>query len=117
MTDDPDLRIATSLMDYLFRRLAVEYLTPEERAELNILTTGERSQPTLPGVEEAATETRQGHDVPPDPPSVPSVAQFAALLSTGSEIDAPLCMMCGIAMRRAGSCFVCTDCGATSGCS
>ncbi len=88
MTDDPDLRIATSIIDYLFRRLAVEYLTPAERAELNILTTGERSQPTLPGVEEMATETRQGH-----------------------------CMTCGVSMRRAGSCYVCTDCGATSGCS
>ncbi|MBL78434.1 MAG: ribonucleoside-diphosphate reductase, adenosylcobalamin-dependent [Acidimicrobiaceae bacterium] len=120
MTDDPDLRIATSIIDYLFRRLAVEYLTPAERAELNILTTGERSQPTLPGVEETATETRQGHDVPPDPPSVPSAGQFAAQLadggSTGSA-DAPLCMTCGVSMRRAGSCYVCTDCGATSGCS
>ncbi len=120
MTDDPDLRIATSIIDYLFRRLAVEYLTPAERAELNILTTGERSQPTLPGVEETATETRQGHDVPPDPPTVPSAGQFAAQLadggSTGSA-DAPLCMTCGVSMRRAGSCYVCTDCGATSGCS
>jgi hypothetical protein len=52
MTDDPDIRFASSLMDYLFRRLAVEYLTYEERAELGILTTGERTQPTLPGVEE-----------------------------------------------------------------
>jgi ribonucleoside-diphosphate reductase alpha chain len=116
MTDDPDLRISTSIIDYLFRRLAVEYLTPAERAELNILTTDERSQPTLPGVEEAATETRQGLDLPPDPPTVPSAAQFAAQLSRAS-VDAPLCMMCGIAMRRAGSCYVCTDCGATSGCS
>ena len=38
MTDDPDLRIANSLMDYIFRRLAVDYLSPEERAELSILT-------------------------------------------------------------------------------
>jgi ribonucleoside-diphosphate reductase alpha chain len=120
MTDDPDLRISTSIIDYLFRRLAVEYLTPAERAELNILTTDERSQPTLPGVEEAATETRQGLDLPPDPPTVPSAAQFAAQFAaqlSRASADAPLCMMCGIAMRRAGSCYVCTDCGATSGCS
>ncbi|MDP6760310.1 MAG: vitamin B12-dependent ribonucleotide reductase [Acidimicrobiales bacterium] len=117
MTDDPDLRIASSIIDYLFRRLAVEYLTPEERAELNILTTNERTQPTLPGVEESTTETTQGQDVPPDPPSVPSATQFAARLSSDSSPDAPLCMMCGIAMQRAGSCYVCTDCGATSGCS
>jgi ribonucleoside-diphosphate reductase alpha chain len=118
MTDDPDLRIASSIIDYLFRRLAVEYLTFEERAELNILTTSERTQPTLPGVEESTTETRQGSDVPPDPPTVPSPAQFAAQLALGSAgADAPLCMQCGVAMQRAGSCYVCTDCGATSGCS
>ena len=64
MTDDPDLRIASSILDYIFRRLAVDYLSFEERAELGILTTGERTQPTLPGVEETATETRQGSDVP-----------------------------------------------------
>ena len=118
MTDDPDLRIATSIIDYLFRRLAVEYMSVEERAELNILTTSERTQPTLPGVEESVAETRQGSDVPPDPPTVPSPAQFAAQLALGSRgADAPLCMQCGVAMQRAGSCYVCTDCGATSGCS
>ncbi|MEE2697257.1 MAG: vitamin B12-dependent ribonucleotide reductase, partial [Actinomycetota bacterium] len=117
ITDDPDLRISTSIIDYLFRRLAVEYLTPDERAELNILTSDERRQPTLPGIVETATETRQGIDMPPDPPSVPSVAQFAAQLSPDSSYDAPLCMTCGVSMRRAGSCFVCTDCGSTSGCS
>jgi ribonucleoside-diphosphate reductase alpha chain len=123
MTDDPDLRISTSLIDYLFRRLAVEYLSPEERAELNILTTSERTQPTLPGVEESATETRQGNDVPADPPTVPSASQFAAQLSLAdapsvrASANAPLCMQCGVAMQRAGSCYVCTDCGATSGCS
>ncbi len=55
ITDDPDLRIATSLVDYIFRRLAVDYLPMEERAELGILSTAERMQPTLPGVEEMAT--------------------------------------------------------------
>jgi ribonucleoside-diphosphate reductase alpha chain len=55
MTDDPDLRIAQSLVDYIFRRLAVDYLPLEERSELGVLTTGERLQPTLPGVEEFTT--------------------------------------------------------------
>ena len=72
ITDDPDLRIATSILDYIFRRLAVNYLRYEERAELGILTTGERTQPTLPGVEETVVETRQGQDVPADPPSFDS---------------------------------------------
>jgi ribonucleoside-diphosphate reductase alpha chain len=57
ITDDPELRIATSLVDYIFRRLAVDYLPMEERAELGVLSTAERMQPTLPGVEETATES------------------------------------------------------------
>ena len=72
ITDDADLRIATSILDYIFRRLAVNYLSYEERAELGILTTGERTQPTLPGVEETVVQTSQGQDVPADPPSIDS---------------------------------------------
>jgi ribonucleoside-diphosphate reductase alpha chain len=125
MTDDPDIRIASSLLDYLFRRLAVEYLPAAERTELNILTTGERTQPTLPGVEEAATETRMGGDVTPDPPSSrhnPSIdlrppSAELVLDHDRAAADAPLCMTCGIHMQRAGSCYVCPDCGTTSGCS
>ena len=66
MTDDPDIRFATSLVDYIFRRLAVEYLTYEKREAMGILTVGERTQPTLPGVEEASTPTAQSLDLPPD---------------------------------------------------
>ena len=87
-------------MDYLFRRLAVMYLSHEERVGLGILTTGERTQPTLPGVEEQVTETVQGHDIAP-----------------AAVADAPFCMTCGVPMQRAGSCYVCGDCGTTSGCS
>jgi ribonucleoside-diphosphate reductase alpha chain len=58
ITDDPELRIATSLVDYIFRRLAVDYLPVAERLELGVLSTAERMQPTLPGVEETATESR-----------------------------------------------------------
>ena len=180
ITDDPDIRIATSLMDYLFRKLAVMYLTAEERAALGVYTTGERTQPTLPGVEEQVAETEQGHDLPPDPPSIPSPAQLMAQLDFSAAaapsepaasarpeaerkgrgslvsrealseavaraarerseqererdasarggdthlrglagaLDAPFCMTCGVPMRRAGSCYVCAACGATSGCS
>ena len=54
MTDDPELRFASSLVDYIFRRLAVEYMDSRERMELGVQTVHERMQPTLPGVEEAA---------------------------------------------------------------
>lgn len=117
MTDDPDLRIASSITDYLFRRLAVEYLTFEERQGLNILTSGERTQPTLPGVVESVTQNVQGQDIAPDPKSVPSASQLEAEMKSENLLDSPLCMQCGIHMQRAGSCFVCSDCGSTSGCS
>jgi ribonucleoside-diphosphate reductase alpha chain len=145
MTDDPDIRIATSLLDYIFRRLAVDYMSFEERAELGILTTRERTQPTLPGVEETATESRQGGDVPADPKSIPSASELAASMEASSNppslleragvtdpsparpnaavspqqphADAPYCMQCGVQMIRAGSCHACPSCGSTSGCS
>ncbi len=143
MTDDPEIRIANSLMDYLFRRLAVMYLDPETRSSMGILTTDERTQPTLPGVEEQVTPTVQGGDIPPDPPTVPSPSQLVAQLEFGAETaptepaaedrptkaitpatnrnpslsNAPFCMTCGVPMQRAGACFVCGDCGTTSGCS
>jgi ribonucleoside-diphosphate reductase alpha chain len=125
MTDDPEIRIANSLMDYLFRKLAVMYLSQEERAELNILTVAERTQPTLPGVEETVTETRQGHELPADPPSVESASTLidtveATVTRSHTEVrhsDAPMCMQCGVQMVRAGSCHACPSCGTTSGCS
>jgi len=123
MTDDPDIRIANSLMDYLFRRLAIEYLSPEERSELNILTTAERMQPTLPGVEETVVETRQGSDVAPDPKTIPSASTLidtVEVTRSHTEVrhsDAPMCMQCGVQMVRAGSCHACPSCGTTSGCS
>ena len=119
MTDDPDIRFASSLVDYIFRRLAVEYLTLEERTDLGIFTIHERSQPTLPGVDEATTPTHSGDVLPPEdrapsssmaPPDVPT-------LPADREVEAMLCYVCGDIMQRAGSCYACPSCGATSGCS
>ncbi|MCC6225890.1 MAG: vitamin B12-dependent ribonucleotide reductase [Microthrixaceae bacterium] len=114
MTDDPEVRIATSLIDYLFRRLAIEYLGVEERHQLGIFSVSERLQPTLPGVEEAVVSSRTGHDVAVDPPSGP---RLEAATRVATAPDAPLCMQCGVRMQRAGSCYSCAECGATSGCS
>jgi ribonucleoside-diphosphate reductase alpha chain len=112
MTDDPDLRIAASLVDYIFRRLAVDYLSYEERSELGILTTGERLQPTLPGVEEVATPSSGLVE-----PVVTGPAEPAAVGPALSHADAPYCYQCGVQMQRAGSCHACPSCGTTSGCS
>jgi ribonucleoside-diphosphate reductase alpha chain len=124
MTDDPELRIAQSLVDYIFRRLAVDYLPLDERSELGVLTSGERLQPTLPGVEEFTTPSTSLVDggmlveeTGPRP-----VAQAPALPAPGrlphmGTSDAPYCYQCGVQMQRAGSCHACPSCGTTSGCS
>jgi len=136
MTDDPDIRFAASIMDYLFRRMALEYLTYAEREELGIFSIDERLQPTLPGVEESSYISSTGSDVAADPKSIPSVEELVTQLEMGiapvapvsdhsAEIarkaqkhsDAPMCMQCGVQMNRAGSCHACPSCGSTSGCS
>ena len=89
MTDDPDIRFASSLMDYLFRRLAVEYLTYDERAELGIMSVGERLQPTLPGVEETVVETTQGYDMVSDPKTIPSANELATQIELGLAPEGP----------------------------
>src|SRR5271170_7466395 len=84
ITDDADLRIATSLVDYIFRRLAVDYLPLEERAELGVLSSAERMQPTLPGVEEEATQSSSVVEAE----SILSAAAAASEISGGPN-DAP----------------------------
>ena len=113
LTDDPQLRIATSIVDYIFRRMALEYLPLAERTELGVLSVDERTEPPLPGLESASVSSAIGAEPTPDPPSHPS--EFSANPSVGYR-DAPLCMTCGDRMVRAGSCFACRSCGATSGC-
>ena len=126
MTDDPDIRFATSLVDYIFRRLAVTYLPKDEREELGILTVDERLQPTLPGVEESVAPSEPGLDMlPPEDrapsaslPAAPGQATMAAAAEAGSTIrETVICHVCGDIMQRAGSCHACPSCGATSGCS
>ncbi len=115
ITDDPDLRIASSLVDFIFRRLALDYLPYDERVELGILSTGERKQPTLPGLEDieladAAKREQERFGEGGD--------SLAAVYPTSLEDhDAPFCYSCGNIMQRAGSCYACPSCGATSGCS
>jgi ribonucleoside-diphosphate reductase alpha chain len=119
MTDDADLRIATSLVDYIFRRLALEYLSPTEREELGVLSTSERIQPTFPEIDEQSTPTI---NLPVQQSLMeisdkPSTNETSGLLSRSPQRDAPMCYQCGNSMQRAGSCYVCSSCGATSGCS
>ncbi len=130
MTDDADIRISQSIMDYIFRRLSLDYLPYDKREALGIFSADERAA-TVAGygapvaiapaadldvvVEDAATEAEVI-----TPKAAPMEAHSSAELLeqiTGTASDAPLCMTCGIKMRPAGSCYVCEGCGSTSGCS
>ena len=137
LTDDPDVRMAQSVLDYVFRRLALDHLSFDERSALGIHTATERTRQLETGsyapVEddegEAQLETlAQSVPVAPAEEETDEDASEEAgerahssteLLEsmTGSSADAPLCMNCGTKMRPAGSCFVCEGCGSTSGCS
>jgi len=117
MTDDADLRIATSLVDYIFRRLALDYLSPSERGEMGVLSTSERIQPTLPEVVEQATPSVSASVQPTLVEFTDNVVEQPTLLERSEQRDAPMCYQCGNTMQRAGSCYVCSTCGATSGCS
>ncbi len=143
MTDDSDLRMAASVMDYIFRRLALDFLPYERRAELGIFTAKERAAQLAAEAEAEASgadltamassapveapETKTGPvaqpaqevaDVAAAKPA-PSVGSSTELLEAviGKAADAPLCFTCGTKMRPAGSCYVCEGCGSTSGCS
>ena len=134
LTDDPDVRMAKSLMDYIFRRLALDYLPYETRAYMGIQTSAERSAAldadtsygsVAPSID---LEDSVELEVAPAPAAAPqsieitekrevhSSAELFELLQ-GTESDAPLCFNCGIKMRPSGSCHVCEGCGSTSGCS
>ncbi|MBB1508992.1 vitamin B12-dependent ribonucleotide reductase [Tessaracoccus sp. MC1756] len=133
MTDDPDIRIAQSFMDYIFRRLALDYLTFDDRAELGIYTAGERAryvetgsylseedEARMPEAEQLRNDEFDDFNVDgARQPSLIDAHTTAELMEAMgvAAIDAPLCMTCGTKMRPSGSCYVCEGCGSTSGCS
>ena len=140
LTDDPDVRMAQSIMDYIFLRLALDYLPYETRSALGIFTAEERAatvagydagpapvgsstdvaEEDLEGLAQSAPiDERASHAPTGSKPVEVTVHSSAELLEeiTGKASDAPLCMTCGIKMRPAGSCYVCEGCGSTSGCS
>jgi ribonucleoside-diphosphate reductase alpha chain len=142
ITDDPDIRMASSVMDYIFRRLALDHLPYEQRAELSILSTGERSaalagEDAAASAEEVVDPEELAQSVPVERASRPQAGSPAARRAASADspapqprssteliesqqrrsADAPLCLTCGTKMRPAGSCYVCEGCGSTSGCS
>ena len=138
ITDDPDIRMVSSVMDYIFRRLALDHLTYDKRADLGILSVAERSavldgeDPSAAGdvvdTEELAQSAPReeprpaaaragGHQESSGPASGPAGHPDLTESHQSRVADAPLCLTCGTKMRPAGSCYVCEGCGSTSGCS
>ncbi|MER5780696.1 vitamin B12-dependent ribonucleotide reductase [Streptomyces mobaraensis] len=137
MTDDPDVRMAQSIVDYIFRRLALDFLPFETRSALGIHSAEERQRHLDTGSYEPAEEDMDVEGLAQSAPrqveapkseSAPAAAAVPAPkqphnstelmeMQLGLNADAPLCFSCGTKMRRAGSCYLCEGCGSTSGCS
>lgn len=137
MTDDPDLRMAQSIVDYIFRRLALDFLPFETRSALGIHSAEERQRHLETGsyepsddemdVEGLAQSAPLHLGAPKSSTSQPRTTSESAReahsstelveIQLGMNADAPLCFSCGTKMRRAGSCYLCEGCGSTSGCS
>lgn len=139
MTDDPDVRMAQSIVDYIFRRLALDFLPFETRSALGIHSAEERqrhletgsyeagddevdveglaqSAPRAQELKAVATPKAEVEAAKPAPQQAHTSAELVEM-QLGIQADAPLCFSCGTKMQRAGSCYICEGCGSTSGCS
>jgi ribonucleoside-diphosphate reductase alpha chain len=117
MTDDAEVKFASSIVDYMFRRLAIEYLPAETRHAMNIYTMQERTAQLDAGYASAGGATSD--DVAP---KADAEGQIVLPVEPERPVDdnysnAPMCYQCGVSMVRAGSCHCCPQCGTTSGCS
>jgi ribonucleoside-diphosphate reductase alpha chain len=130
--------MAQSMMDYIFRRLALDYLPFETRSAMGLYTAAERTRALETGeytadvaaVTETLSQSAAPAAVAPAAPAAkvqdvkieeaPRAYNSSTELMeaiTGVASDAPLCMTCGVKMRASGACYVCEGCGNTSGCS
>lgn len=126
ITDDPEIRTASSLIDYIFRRLGANYLSFDEKLELGLANIDDMpdSQTSLletAAVEPAAEEEsladtsipkKELNESSPEPQLKKSKAP-----ELKNDSTAPMCYNCGNQTQRSGSCYVCTSCGSTTGCS
>jgi ribonucleoside-diphosphate reductase alpha chain len=132
ITDDADIRTASSLVDYMFRRLSLSYLSFDDRLELGLASIDDmpEAQTTLldeapAPVTPAVVETPKAEKpviMPTKNETSPAVSEAPAVATadakaTVKDSTAPLCYNCGNQTQRAGTCYVCTSCGSTTGCS
>jgi len=125
VTDDVEVKMASSLVDYIFRRLAKTYLSLDDQLELGLVSLDDLEAEAA-SQQSSLLEQKPATKVVQDPEmvSVPidtAVKQGESISdvrpTVSSAETAPLCYSCGNITQRAGSCYVCTSCGTTSGCS
>jgi ribonucleoside-diphosphate reductase alpha chain len=109
MTNDPDIRAAKSIVDYIFRWMGKKFLTADQQEEAGILTPEVKARlaQSYAALEGGAPAAAAAHEAPP--------AGQTALFN--SYEDAQECFRCGGRMVRTGSCYTCRDCGTNTGCS
>ncbi|MDB5185446.1 MAG: ribonucleoside-diphosphate reductase class [Candidatus Saccharibacteria bacterium] len=127
ITDDKEIRTASSITDYIVRRLALDYLSFDDRLELGLASFDdmplETTQVSLieepaPIAEPALAPKTVAEAVPASPAvsEAPAMPTADAKMTVGDS-TAPLCYNCGNQTQRSGSCYVCSSCGSTTGCS
>lgn len=133
ITDDPEIRTASSITDYIARRLAIDYLSFDDRLELGLASIDdmpedqisllaaaddESGQDERAEVVEQAVAQREEVKVETTQAAQATVAAPKRVAAAKPDSStAPLCYSCGNQTQRAGSCYVCTSCGSTTGCS
>jgi ribonucleoside-diphosphate reductase alpha chain len=110
-TKNPDIPMAKSIMDYIFRWLASKFLDGDAQQEVGIV----RQQ-----AEEPVLETAPNKKLIPISSQAPRGGAPVISISSVTSLyqqDAPPCPDCGAIMIRSGACYKCMNCGAVSGCS
>jgi ribonucleoside-diphosphate reductase alpha chain len=102
-TKNPDIPIAKSLIDYIFRFLGSRFLSSEQRTVVGLEATERDAGEPQAALVEGQPSGERG--------------QAVGALGFSPQADAPSCSDCGAIMVRNGSCYKCLNCGATSGCS
>jgi len=110
MTKNVDIRFAKSIVDYIFRWMAVKFLSPEAQYRAGV---NNREEATTP--EQLVLEVRNAAGGMEAGPSGPA-RQKSTFAAIQNQEDAPPCSTCGSIMVRSGACYKCSNCGTTSGC-
>ena len=116
-TGNPEIPIAKSIVDYIFRWLAARFLSAEDRDALGIISRREEVIGGMGMTPASVVTTPPSSHGPVAAPNQANAKQLAADLTFRNQEDAPSCSDCGALMVRNGACYKCMNCGSTSGCS